>query len=138
MPDEATSDYSPITTLVGSHLLDLAQAGVTNFKMTVTNFVAGVLSSAQPNRTISTSDTTDNTDRIVFIDASGATLSVTLSNSTKTAGKKFEFQRIDNSIVNKVILVPESGNINGLSSLNMPNPYQRGVITTDGTNWFFS
>ena len=74
-------------------------------------------------------------DKSIFVDASGADVTVTLPTAVGIAGKEYAISKRDASA--NVVVIDGAGaeTINGAVTLVMSNQYDAAIFTSDGVEW---
>jgi hypothetical protein len=129
-------------TTTSSNTLALAglQTGSTSDNLMAVDSSTGVLktiSQTTVGNAIATKTaayTVTATDDTILVDASGASVTITLP-ATPVTGKKCNVKKIDASS-NTVSVSGNSHTIDGSSTISGTLPYQGWIMQYDGTNWF--
>lgn len=88
-----------------------------------------------PIESISATDTLDDTNHTVLVDASGGSRTVNLPAASGSTGKVFIIKKTDSSSNNVVIDPNASETIDGSSTFTFNAQYRAVTIQCDGSNW---
>ncbi|NIG56882.1 hypothetical protein [Chitinophaga sp. Cy-1792] len=87
-------------------------------------------------RTTTSSATLSATDNTVLVDATSASLTITLPAASGITGRIYTIKKIGGTIDNSVTITPTGGTIEGGSNYIIYNNYTYVTVQTDGTNWY--
>lgn len=97
--------------------------------------VAGPVATAVT--TTSTNLNLDNTHSVVLVNATTASVQVTLPNAAGITGRRYDIKRLDNNTgTYNVTVASAGGTIDGNATFSITTQYGCVTVVSDGTNWW--